>query len=179
MDLLALYQHINTQHFEGLLEAPELRWNSRLRSSAGRFIPGARSRVRKISPWLRFGIRRQEDVRKPVIEVASYLRALPEGEHHVRETIAHEMIHYWLWMRRRPFGHTPEFYEKMRSMGGRRYNPVPVKKTPKYMYRCGSCAKEFPAQRKLGPLACAVCCKAHAGGKYDPRFALYLDQVLR
>jgi len=175
VDLNALYQQINHQHFDGLLECPELRWNPRLRTSAGRFIPGARRRLPKVRRWLNLA----EEIRKPVIEVATYLRTHADGESHVRETLAHEMIHYWLWVRRKPFGHTPEFHEKLRQMGGRRYNPVPMKKTPKYIYRCGGCAKEFPAQRKLGPLACAICCKAHANGKYDPQFKLVLHQTLR
>src|SRR5690606_1591958 len=98
----------------------------------------------------------------PVIELASYLMEEGEAEKLVRDTLAHEMIHYWLWVRGKPYGHTPEFYEKMIAMGCSRYNPVPRLRPYKYLYQCPSCSREFPARRRLGPLACATCCKKHS-----------------
>lgn len=163
--LEALFQQINEQHFDGFLEAPELLWNSRLRSSAGRFIPGRRS-------WQ--AVLRGETSRA-VIEVATYLKEIDQADHHIRDTLAHEMIHYWLWTRRRPYGHTDEFWMKMQAMGVSRYNPVPKLRPVKYQYRCPGCQKVFPARRKLGKLACADCCKRHSGGKYDSRFLLAMD----
>ena len=103
MNLASIFDRLNDLHFDGFLERPVLKWNSRLRTSSGRFLPGQRSRHVPAT-----------------IEVASYLLEEPECETHVRETIAHEMIHYWLWVRRRPYGHTEEFYEKMQLMGARR-----------------------------------------------------------
>jgi hypothetical protein len=88
------------------------------------------------------------------------------------------MIHYWLWVRRRPYGHTPEFFEKMRILGTTRYNPVPRLRPFRYVYRCLACEGEYPARRKLGPLACARCCKQHSNGKYDVRFRLELHRKL-
>lgn len=159
MDLQLEFERINEAHFDGCLETPALRWNSRLRTSAGRFIPGSRK-------WLR-------DL-PPVIEIASYLLEESEAERLVRDTLAHEMIHYWLWVRRRPYGHTPEFYAKMKAMGCSRYNPVPRLKPYKYTYQCPACSREFPARRRLGTLACASCCRQHAGGRYDSRFRLVM-----
>lgn len=152
--LLAHFEEINLTYFDGFLEVPELKINARLRSSAGRFIPGHR-KFFKVGP--------------PVIEVASYLLHLADSEKHVRDTIAHEMIHYWLWVRKKPFGHTPEFWSKMQLMGVSRYNPV-----PRYAYRCPACENEFLARRRLGSLACEKCCKQHANGRYDSRFKLYM-----
>lgn len=160
MDLLEIFNRINERHFDGHLDPPLLKWNSRLRSSAGRFIPGRRKFLR-------------ED--PPMIEVASYLIEEEKAEELVADTVAHEMIHYWLWVRRRPYGHTPEFYAKMRVMGVSRYNPVPRQRPYKYQYVCGTCQKRFPARKRLGKLACAACCKQHAGGRFDPRFLLVLE----
>jgi len=116
--------------------------------------------------------------RAPIIEIASYLQDEQDGEVHVRETLAHEMIHYWLWVRHRPHGHTDEFYAKMTEMGARRYNPVPKRRPHKYLYLCGFCRMEFKSRRLLGRLACAKCCKDHGNGKYEERFRLVLVQKL-
>lgn len=159
-----IFQIINEKHFDGFLESPVLCLNSRLRSSAGRFIPGSRKFFREAPPK---------------IEIASYLYEEKEAEALIRDTMAHEMIHFWLWVRRRPYGHTDEFYRKMNEMGVSRYNPVPRLRTPKYLYRCPGCSKDFPVRRRLGSLACLECCKTEAGGKFDSRFKLELVTQLR
>jgi predicted SprT family Zn-dependent metalloprotease len=161
--LLALFLEINRVYFDGFLDPPLLHWNSRLRSSAGRFIPGSRKF------WRAF---------PPKIEVASYLREEIKATALIYDTVAHEMIHYWLWVRRRPYGHTPEFLIKMKQMGVSRYNPVPRTRPYKYLYQCLSCQKNFPTRKKLGILACAQCCQKHSNGKYDPRFKLVLNRTL-
>ncbi len=158
------FEAINREHFDGFLDPPVLAWNSRLRSSAGRFIPGSRK-------WFREA--------PPKIEVASYLLDEGNSEALIQDTMAHEMIHYWLWVRRKPYGHTDEFYTKMKAMGVSRYNPVPRLRTPKYLYRCPACLKDFPARRRLGVLACLECCRKDAKGKFDPRFKLELISQLR
>src|SRR3954471_11698297 len=89
--LVTYFEQINIQHFDGFLDPPVLRWNSRLRSSAGRFIPGSR-RFLKAAP--------------PVIEVATYLKSEAQAASLIEDTVAHEMIHYWLWVRKKPYGHT-------------------------------------------------------------------------
>ena len=162
-NLRLIFEKFNREHFAGTLALPVLRWNSRLRTSAGRFMPGGR-RFFTAAP--------------PVIEVASYLQDELEAEKLIADTIGHEMIHYWLWVRRRPYGHTDEFWTKMGAMGVSRYNPVPKRRGYKYMYRCGGCEREFPARKRLGTLACADCCKRHSGGRFDRRFKLELAREL-
>src|SRR4051812_11935391 len=162
-DLSELFQSINSAHFDGFLDAPNLRWNSRLRSSAGRFVPGTRA---WLAAW-------QQQV-PPTIEVASYLLEEKDPLALIADTLAHEMIHYWLWVRRRPYGHSAEFHAKMRLMGVSRYNSVPRRRPPRYSYKCPACEMEFLARKKLGVLACAKCCKQHSKGRYDVRFKLFL-----
>jgi predicted SprT family Zn-dependent metalloprotease len=164
LSLEAIFRELNEAHFDGFLDAPVLDWNPRLRTAAGRFIPGSRKFFREAPPK---------------IEVASYLRDEEGAEALVRDTVAHEMIHLWLWVRRKPYGHTAEFLTKMRAMGTTRYNPVPKLRGPKYIYRCPACARDFPARRKLGVLACLDCCKKEAGGKFDRRFKLEIVAQLR
>lgn len=162
--LEGLFQEVNQQFFDGFLDCPDLVWNTRLRSSAGRFVPGSRKY------FMTFPAK---------IEIASYLMEELKASELIRDTLAHEMIHYWLWVRKRPYGHTPEFLTKMREMGVSRYNSVPRLRPPKYLYQCQACKKDFPTQKRLGPLACAICCKAYSGGRYDARFKLILKQSLR
>jgi predicted SprT family Zn-dependent metalloprotease len=159
ISLPELFQALNEKYFAGTLPAIGLHWNSRLRSSAGRFFPGSRKWFKEYPPK---------------IEIASYLLTLEDAEKHIRDTLAHELVHYWLWVRRRPYGHTAEFKVKLKEVGATRYNPVPQVRPPKYLYTCPSCEKEFSARRRLKGLACRACCKTHAGGKFDERFRLVL-----
>jgi predicted SprT family Zn-dependent metalloprotease len=161
--LQSVFSQINFQHFDAFLEPPAFLWNTRLRTSAGRFFPGSRKFWRECPPR---------------IEIASYLMDEQNPLTLVHDTLAHEMIHYWLWVRRRPYGHTAEFLVKMKQMGVSRYNPVPRKRSVKYLYHCIACKKVFPARKRLGPLACANCCNLHSQGKYDTRFRLvFLNHV--
>jgi predicted SprT family Zn-dependent metalloprotease len=114
----------------------------------------------------------------PVIEVASYLLEEARASELILDTVAHEMIHYWLWVRKQPYGHTSEFLQKMKLMGVSRYNPVPRLRPYRYVYRCLGCLSSFPSKRKLGKLACAKCCHAHSQGRFDSRFRLLLQKTL-
>lgn len=157
MDLRQIFHDLNTLHFESRLEPPKLSWNSRLATTAGRFCPGSLSRGRPAE-----------------IEVATYLRGIEKGEEHIRDTMLHEMIHYWLWVRGRPYGHNAEFYAKMKATGAKRFNPVPKLRPVKHHYQCPGCQVIVPSRRKLGDVACSVCCKKHSGGRFDRRFRLAL-----
>jgi predicted SprT family Zn-dependent metalloprotease len=160
-DLATVFAELNAAHFDAFMDAPVLRWNGRLRSAAGRFRAGSRSFWRE---------------RPPVIEIATYLLEEEKSSELVRDTMAHEMIHYWLWVRKKPYGHTPEFLTKMKAMGAPRYNPVPRISPLRYVYRCACCAKEIRVRKKLASHACMRCCKTHAGGRYDSRFKLIFER---
>lgn len=155
--LTQIFQDLNVRHFQGELPAPVLRWNSRLRSTAGRFAPGSRNL---------FG------PREPLIEIASYLETIPEGEFHVRDTMLHEMIHYYLWFKKKPYGHTAEFHAILKRVGARRYNPVPKLSPVKHWYECPKCLIRVPARRKLGVSACAACCKKYNHGEFSAHYVL-------
>jgi predicted SprT family Zn-dependent metalloprotease len=140
------------------LQSPsELGWNSRLSSTAGRFCTGSRN------PLL---------PRPPVIEVATYLRDVPDGSTHVRDTVLHEMIHYYLWFKRRPHGHTPEFHQILKRVGAKRYNPVPKERKWKHWYECSNCQTGFHTRRKLAPSACLNCCERFNQGRFHLKYQL-------
>ena len=149
-----LFQQLNQEHFGGALPLPRLLWNSRLRSSAGRFSPAKKN---------------------PLIEVASYLQELPEAQKHIRDTLLHEMVHYYLWHKERPYGHTPEFHRILKRVGASRYNTVPKTTGIKYWYECRHCQKKVPARRKLGAVACLECCKKWNKGYFSARFLLEIS----
>lgn len=164
IDLEEIFQSLNAQHFDGSLELPVLKWNGRLRIAAGRFIPGKRQFFQ---------------TKTPVIEIASYLKSEDQSFRHVWDTMGHEMIHYWLWSEKKPYGHTKEFKEKMKSMGVTRYNPVPKRRAYKYIYICPQCEQTFPTRKKMNPpLACRKCCQNFNEGAYDSKYMLRLQETL-
>lgn len=152
-----IFQELNLRHFQNELPIPTLNWNSRLRSTAGRFAPGSTNPFRP---------------RAPLIEIASYLESIPEGQYHVRDTMLHEMVHYYLWFKKKPYGHTAEFHSILKRVGARRYNPVPKLSPVKHWYECPRCLIKVPARRKLSPSACAACCKKFNHGEYSSQFLL-------
>lgn len=159
MSLAELFQNLNAQFFGGKIPLCELVWNSRLRSSAGRFSPGSRN------PLL---------PRPAKIEIATYLRELPDAAHHIRDTLLHEMVHYYLWFQKRPYGHTPEFNAILKTVGASRYNQVPKTSPAKHHYQCPGCKVVYPTKRRIRDSACASCCKKYSRGRFDARFRLEL-----
>lgn len=108
------------------------------------------------------------------IEVATYLRDLSDGEMHIRDTVLHEMIHYFLWHQKKPYGHTAEFKGILKKVGAKRYNTVPKVRPVKHWYECPGCLKRIPARRRIRNSACAGCCEMHNCGKFTDRFRLRL-----
>ena len=155
--LLRIFCELNELHFGAALLEPSLKWNSRLSSSAGRFSPGSKKFLKRAT-----------------IEIASYLQHLPDGDHHIRDTLLHEMVHYYLWQQNRPYGHTPEFHKILKRVGARRFNPVPKVRKAKHLYQCPNCKKTFPARRRLGISACRECCNHFHQGKFSERFRLQM-----
>jgi predicted SprT family Zn-dependent metalloprotease len=152
-DLFRMFRLWNETAFRGELPVPEIRWNPRLRSTAGRFIP---------------------DPGACIIEIAAYLREEKQAEALIRDTLGHEMIHYWLFLRNLPYGHTQLFHEKMREIGVSRYNPVPRHRPFRHCYECGSCGQRVFVRKRFPVAACAACCNRHSGGKFDQRYQLKL-----
>lgn len=152
-DLVRMFSEWNLRSFGGELPILELRFNPRLRISAGRFIPCEGSAI---------------------IEIASYLMEESNPEDLIKDTLGHELIHYWLWVKNRPYGHTSEFHQKLMEIGVSRYNTVPRHRPFKHIYSCQSCEQKIFVRKKLKTAACAACCNQYAQGKYHKQFKLKL-----
>ncbi len=156
--LTTLFDQLNQRHFEGRLLRVELRFEARLRVTAGRFFCGSYSGEKWIAP---------------VIEVAAWASEKSDAE--LGAILAHEMIHYWLWSSDRPFGHTREFSQKLVEMGAPRYASGRRRAPMRYLYRCPGCGGAVKARRRLVEgSACRKCCREFALGSYDAQFKLQL-----
>jgi SprT protein len=143
--------------------APELRveWNSRLQTAAGR-----------------------ADYRQKFISLNPRLVEHPEE---IDRTLRHELAHFLAQFRsgrRRISPHGPEWQQACRDLGiagEKRCHtlPFPAKRhTPRFIYRCPSCRRDFPRARKLKrAVPCLACCRAHNRGEFDVRFRLKLLTV--
>ena len=133
-------------------------WNSRLKTAAGR-----------------------ADYRSKLISLN------PQLVHHPAEidrTLHHELAHILAQFRagrRRILPHGVEWREACRDLGisdeKRCHNlPFPVsERARRFLYRCPRCRRDFPRVRRIKrAVACLACCRAHNGGKFDPRFRLRL-----
>ncbi len=169
------FTEFNRRHFQSSLPIPVLRFNTRLRSCAGRFFPGILGENEKNLIWNLYTstIESREFRALPRIEIANYLIELDESPRLIRDTIGHEMIHYWLWYQKKPHGHTPEFYEKMRELGVPRFNSVPKNSVNRVWYECLGCRSRVSTLRRYShKVACTECCQTHSKGEFDARFEL-------
>jgi predicted SprT family Zn-dependent metalloprotease len=140
--------------------ATELRveWNSRLKTAAGR-----------------------ADYRQKLILLNP---RLVEHAEEIDRTLRHELAHFLAQFRagrRRISPHGSEWQEACRDLGiagEKRCHtlPFPAKRhTPRFIYRCPNCRRDFPRVRKIKrTVACLACCRAHNRGEFDVRFRLRL-----
>ena len=133
-------------------------WNSRLKTAAGR-----------------------ADYRGKLISLNPRLVEHPEE---IERTLRHELAHFLAQFRagrRRIASHGPEWQQACRDLGiagEKRCHtlPFPAKRhTPRFIYRCPNCRRDFPRVRKIKrTVACLACCRAHNRGEFDIRFRLKL-----
>jgi len=136
-----------------------VRWNSRLRSCAGR-----------------------ADYRHKLVTLNPRLRDF--GEQEIDQTLRHELAHLLAQARvgrRRIAPHGIEWRTACRDLGiggeARCHTlPLPIsRRTPRFLYQCPNCHTSFPRVRRLRrAVACLACCRAHSHGRFDARFRLRL-----
>lgn len=101
----------------------EARWNKRLRSTGGRFFPNDL----------------HLDFNPKMAELAEFDRV-----------ILHELVHYHLYRQNRGYKHADkDFKALLAQVGGLRYAPKIIDKTPRYLYICQNCQQIYPRQRKI------------------------------
>ena len=140
--------------------ATELRveWNSRLKTAAGR-----------------------ADYRWKSISLNPRLVEHPDE---IDRTLRHELAHFLAQFRagrRRISPHGSEWQQACRDLGiagEKRCHtlPFPPKRyTPRFIYRCPNCRRDFHRVRKIKrTVACLACCRAYNRGEFDVRFRLKL-----
>lgn len=134
-------------------------WNARLFSAAGR-----------------------ADSRRNLISLNPRLREHDPAE--IDRTLRHELAHLLAQFRagpRRIPPHGAGWRKACRDLGiadeARCHTlPFPVRKrTPRFLYRCSRCGKDFPRVRRIKrTIACLECCRKYNGGKFDARAQLRL-----
>jgi SprT protein len=148
-------QLLAPHHCEALAVKVRVRWNSRMRSTAGTAL--ASKALITLNPRLReFGA--------------------DEVDRTLRHELAHLLAHFRAG-RRRIAAHGTEWQQACRDLGlvdEKRCHTLPLPRRqmqPKHFYRCAACATELRRVRPLrGKTACLACCRKHSGGKYDDRF---------
>jgi predicted SprT family Zn-dependent metalloprotease len=156
------YRRANEEKFDGILPADyRIEFNPLLRRLTGRITYG----------W-------------KLIEVSLYhFRAY--GYDDAVQTLEHEMLHLYLHTLGKPSGHSQLFKQFARQLNIRVFhaNAYPKNREPRhrYLYECPSCARmvfrKRPQERHA--IACGVCCRLLANGKWDPRFTLRLVEKVR
>lgn len=144
--LVELFQELNAAHFGGVLPEIGLRFSGRLKTTGGQYF------------------------RKPrlLIQVSTRYLEMPNSWEEIRDTLGHEMIHYWLDFLGKPCGHTPEFRRKLVECGFNRYSRL---RPPgaRYLYLCTACGIRYHRRRR-GTWSCGPC----SGERYNARFRLVL-----
>jgi SprT protein len=137
----------------------QVKWNSRLRSCAGRAI--FREKLVSLNPRLRE-------------------HTAAEIDRTLRHELAHLLAQYRAG-RRRVLPHGPEWRVACHDLGigdeKRCHNlPFPVKPRARhFIYKCPSCSLNFPRVRAIRRVvACLACCRKHNRGKFTPKFRLQL-----
>ena len=132
-----------------------VRWNGRMRSSAGR------------ASWP-----------AAVVELNPALKEIGEAE--VERTFLHELAHLVAFERagrRRIKPHGPEWRRACAELGipgetaSHRLDLPSRTMRPKWVYICPQCRVRVERVRRMrGHMACWPCCRQHSGGDYDERF---------
>ena len=143
------------------LECPDLaaqvrvRWNSRMRSTAGMAYPG-----------------------KSLIKLNPRLHEF--GFEEIERTLKHELAHLLAQHRagrRRISPHGREWQKACADLGlddERRCHDLPLPRrtvAKRHHYRCPACGMDLHRVRPMRrPSACLPCCRKHNGGRYDEQF---------
>lgn len=144
--LMLLFGELNAQYFDGVLPPIEIRFSGRLKTTGGQYFKRP----------------------KQLIQISTRYFEMERAWEEIRDTLGHEMVHYWLDFQGKPCGHTPEFRAKLNACGFNRYSRLrPV--GARYLYICPGCRVQYFRRRK-GTWSCGPC----SGSRYNPVFKLEL-----
>jgi predicted SprT family Zn-dependent metalloprotease len=144
---------------EKLASRLKVEWNARMRTAVGR-----------------------ADYSRSLISLNPVLQNF--GSDEIEGTLRHELAHLLAQFRagrRRILPHGVEWRRACLDLGLKDERachrlPLAVRNvTPRFLYRCRHCQREFPRVRRIRrATACLFCCRKFAHGKYRERFRLQL-----
>lgn len=126
-ELKALVNYLSVTYFSKPFK-DEVRFNHRLRTTGGRYIPA--KRLIELNP--------------------KYVVEMDEEEFH--GIIKHELCHYHLHIEGKGYKHgDEEFKELLKKTGSPRYcSPLPSERNSyRYLYKCRSCNKQYKRKRRI------------------------------
>lgn len=90
----------------------------------------------------------------------------------VKETLLHEMVHFYEWTVHKTTSHGYFFMKTIKQLGGHPDRFSPVKMSPDeypVVYKCTHCGKKYGFGKTLkNRRSCSVCCP----NKYNPEYIL-------
>jgi len=156
-DLEDLFDSLNTQHFSGVIKKIPVRWNYKLRTTAGRCI------------YTRTRINGCIDYKPTKIELSKKLFKNNNMDiDKIKNTLVHEMTHAFMLQVHNETGHTARFHLIMSRITGEfgnhrchNYNVEGLrnKKTVAYWCPCGLAEGSRARMPKAGVIYRAKCCK--------------------
>ncbi|MGH7707026.1 MAG: SprT-like domain-containing protein [Vulcanimicrobiaceae bacterium] len=154
--LQLLFAQLNNEFFRGEIPPHGIAYNGRFTNLAGRIT-----------------------YKPPLIELSSkHFADRPDA---IRETLAHEMIHAWLFALGKPAGHTVTFKKKMREIGLTSIyhdlgTALPRRENHRrFILRCESCGLELLRRRRpSGDVSCGRCSRR----RFDARYRLRVFEVV-
>lgn len=141
-----IFDDVNRRHFHGKITKPAFQLNKRMQKAGSV----------DLSKW-------QMD-----ISISYHDKYGWDGE--LRNTVKHEMIHFYLGITRKPTGHNRYFKELMEKLGCTLHSK-PNKRPYKYIFECPHCRKEYKARKLLGKrYSCGKCSDGRFNRKYILQF---------
>ncbi|MFN5539821.1 MAG: SprT-like domain-containing protein [Candidatus Melainabacteria bacterium] len=99
--LYLLFDKLNLTHFENQVPLSRIKWSERI---------GTGKNHHRFADFTVF----QDKQFQPVIRLSKHLLG-SETKCRIAEVLFHEMVHIWLWNLKKPWGHTPEFHDKVKA----------------------------------------------------------------
>ncbi|MDX1918787.1 MAG: SprT-like domain-containing protein [Candidatus Caenarcaniphilales bacterium] len=96
-----MFDLLNKTHFNNEVPLCRIKWSDRI---------GTGKNYHRYADFTVF----EDKQFLPVIRISKNLLG-EETILRITEVLYHEMIHIWLWVKRKPWGHTSEFHEKSRE----------------------------------------------------------------
>lgn len=146
--LKKMFKDINEQMFDGRLGRIAFEFSERMTSAAGRYFP-QKKLIRLSAPYLRL-----------------------HGWEKMRITLIHEMIHADLHVCGKPYGHTPEFKQRLEQLTGEKsiyhYDDMrPYGRPYRHVYVCPKGHKHYRKNRTRRKVSCGRC-----DTTFNPRYML-------